>query len=58
MLRDHISEKHARAILDAQASRAERLMLADDVIDNSGSLVELEDKIERLHRKYSSLGSA
>lgn len=58
MRRDDISEEQAEAILDAQASRAERAALADDVIDNSGTLDELEDKIESLHKKYSSLGSA
>ena len=51
MLRDDISEEQAEAILDAQASRAERAALADDVIDNSGTLDELEDKIESLHKK-------
>ena len=58
MLRDDISKEQAEAILDAQASRAERAALADDVIDNSGTLDELEDRIETLHKKYSSLGSA
>ena len=58
MLRDDISQEQAEAILDAQASRAERAALADDVIDNSGTLDELEGKIESLHKKYSSLGSA
>lgn len=58
MLRDDISKEQAEAILDAQASRAERAALADDVIDNSGTLDELEDSIETLHKKYSSLGSA
>lgn len=58
MLRDDISQEQAEAILDAQASRAERAALADDVIDNSGTLDELGDKIEALHKKYSSLGSA
>jgi dephospho-CoA kinase len=58
MRRDDISQEQAEAILDAQASRAERAALADDVIDNSGTLDELEGKIESLHKKYSSLGSA
>ena len=58
MRRDDISQEQAEAILDAQASRAGRAALADDVIDNSGTLDELEGKIESLHKKYSSLGSA
>jgi len=58
MARDDISSEQAKAILVAQASRAERAALADDVIDNSGPLDVLEDKIEALHKKYASLGSA
>jgi dephospho-CoA kinase len=58
MARDDISSEQAKAILVAQASRAERAALADDVIDNSGTPDALEDKIETLHKKYSSLGSA
>jgi len=58
MARDQISRRQAEAILDAQADRQERLALADDVVDNSGSLSELASQVEDLHRKYSSLGSA
>jgi dephospho-CoA kinase len=57
MLRDQVSKEQATAILNAQASRAQRAALADDIIDNSGTLSELEGKIETLHKKYSSLGS-
>jgi len=38
----------ARARLDAQASRAERLAIADVVVDNSGPLDELDRQIDRL----------
>lgn len=58
MLRDDIKREQAEAILKAQASREERAALADDVIDNSGTLQELKRKIDALHKKYSSLGSA
>lgn len=58
MLRDQIGREQAEAILNAQASRTERLALADDVIRNDGSLAALESKIEALHKKYASLGSA
>ena len=58
MLRDQVRREQAEAILDAQASRTERLALADDVIRNDGSLADLESKIEALHKKYASLGSA
>jgi len=55
MSRDHIDREQAEAILNAQASRQERLALADDIIENSGTLNELESKIDALHKKYSSL---
>jgi dephospho-CoA kinase len=53
--RDGETEKTARAILTAQASRADRLAVADDVISNTGTLPELEDRVEHLHQKYLQL---
>jgi dephospho-CoA kinase len=51
--RDNISRNQAKSILSAQTNRQDRLSLADDIIDNSGSLDELQDKVEFLHGKYS-----
>jgi len=53
--RGQVSRQQARAILDAQASRNERLALADDVLDNSGSLAEMHAQIDRLHTEYLRL---
>ena len=50
--RDGMTEGQARAILAAQANRAKRLALADDVIDNSGELPALQRQVERLHHDY------
>ncbi|MCF8175289.1 MAG: dephospho-CoA kinase [Burkholderiaceae bacterium] len=46
-------------ILAAQATRAQRLAAADDVIDNEGALADLGPQIERLHVEYlaRSVGS-
>ena len=55
--RDGVNEQQARAILAAQASRAQRLALADDVIENTGSLSELDSKVAKLHDKYLALGA-
>ena len=55
MARDGISRVEAKATLAAQASRARRLALADDVLDNSGSLEDLHRQVEDLHRKYLAL---
>ncbi|MFW5452612.1 dephospho-CoA kinase [Thioalkalivibrio sulfidiphilus] len=57
MTRDGISRDETLAILDAQASRAQRLEQADDVIDNSGDLAALEGQVERLHRRYLELAA-
>lgn len=52
MLRDGVDEAGARAVLAAQASRAQRLAAADDVIANDGDLARLRDQVEALHRRY------
>lgn len=53
--RDGITEELAEAMLAAQASREQRLAIADDVIDNTTSLEALDDNVEALHRHYLSL---
>jgi len=50
--RDAESESQARRILAAQASRAERLAIADDVIANEGDLDDTREQVRRLHRRY------
>jgi dephospho-CoA kinase len=55
MERDGIIREQAQSILDAQPSRQERLALADDIIDNRGSLEELKAKVDDLYGKYTTL---
>lgn len=55
MARDKISRNQAQSILDVQTSRRQRLALADDILDNSGSLAQLEGKVDKLYRKYTAL---
>jgi dephospho-CoA kinase len=55
MARDRISRAQAQAILGAQASRQQRLALADDVIDNQGSLEQLDQAVAALHARYLRL---
>ena len=55
MSRDGVSEVEARATLAAQASRAERLAAADDVLENLGSVADLRQAVDRLHRRYLEL---
>lgn len=51
--RSGLSEDEIRRIMASQATRRERLLHADDVIKNDGSLNELAEKIQRLHRYYT-----
>ena len=53
--RDAETVEQAQRILAAQASREERLSIADDVIDNDRSLEETQAQVEALHRLYESL---
>ena len=57
MRRDGVDEAGARAVLAAQISRAERLALADDVIDNSGCLGDLDAQVTALHQRYLHLAA-
>lgn len=56
MQRDAVDEAGARAILDAQIPREERLAKADDVLDNSGDQKALDARIDALDRQYRQLG--
>lgn len=55
--RDGIDPALAQRMIDQQASRAERLALADDVIENSGSEGTLDHMVADLHRRYLALAS-
>jgi len=54
--RDGLPEKEIEAILATQASRKQRLAIADDIIVNDTSPEHLRSEIERLHRFYSDSG--
>ncbi|GAB6066809.1 dephospho-CoA kinase [Methylothermus subterraneus] len=53
--RDRLPEELILNILASQASRAERLEAADEVICNTGNLRDLERQVEELHRFYLRL---
>jgi dephospho-CoA kinase len=55
MSRNGLPRSEIERILAAQATRAERLAAAADVIDNNGALAELPAQIERLHVHYLAL---
>lgn len=52
--RNGLAEPQIRAIMDAQASRSERRAAADDIVDNSGTLEELQAQIDALHERYAA----
>jgi dephospho-CoA kinase len=53
--RDRVPEEQVRAILQAQASREERLRHAHDVLTNDRDLLWLQREVERLHDFYLNL---
>ena len=55
MARDAESEGQARRILGAQASRDERLKIADDVIHNDGDLAATLEQVKALHQQYLAM---
>lgn len=55
--RSGLSEPEIRKIMSAQASRAQRLQLANDVIENNGDRKQLEAEVERMHQWYLSLAT-
>jgi dephospho-CoA kinase len=54
-LRDKTNEQQVRAIMRAQATRQQRLAVADDVIDNNGKVDDLVKQITLLHKNYLQL---
>jgi dephospho-CoA kinase len=56
-LRDGVSREQAEAALNAQATRAERLAMADDIVRNTGRMEELREKVAELHAKYLALAA-
>jgi len=58
MTRDGVSREQAQASLAAQATRAARLGLADDVVQNTGRVDDLREQVAALHEKYIQLAAS
>lgn len=56
--RDTTTAEQVEAILKAQASREQRLALADDVVLNDRDLAWLHSEVDRLHHFYLTLPGA
>jgi len=50
--RDLETPDQAQRMIDAQASRDQRLAIADDVVSSDTSLAETRQQVETLHRRY------
>jgi dephospho-CoA kinase len=55
--RSGLSEAEVLAIIAAQATRAQRLAVADDVIDNSGAREAIAAQVAPLHARYLELAA-
>lgn len=58
MRRDDVSRELAESMLAAQASRAQRLAIADDIHDATGPVESLPGRVAALHRRYLALAQA
>ncbi|MEZ8882042.1 dephospho-CoA kinase [Vibrio sp. 10N.222.54.F6] len=57
MSRDNVSKEQVASILKSQASREQRLAVADDVIKNHTKNQELLPQITDLHQKYLAISA-
>ena len=55
--RDNNDEDQVKRIIATQASRQQRLDKADDIIENTQGLVELQEQIEDLHQRYLEMAA-
>lgn len=56
--RDKLGKDQVLAIIASQIPREQRLTLADDVIDNSATPLQLAEQVKRLHNSYNLLATA
>jgi dephospho-CoA kinase len=55
--RDGVTREQALASLRAQATRAQRLAMADDVLPNTGRVEDLRQAVAGLHERYRRMAS-
>lgn len=56
--RDQNNEAQIKAIMQTQFSRQERCARATDIIQNHGSIDELDEQVEKLHQLYLELAQS
>lgn len=55
--RDQASDVQVKAIMASQFSRQQKRQLADDIVDNNGTVLQLTAQIAQLHEKYLELSA-
>lgn len=58
MKRDSATRDEVTRIMASQLTRGERLAAADDILDNSGDPLQLQDAVLRLKQRYEELAHA
>jgi dephospho-CoA kinase len=58
MQRDGIDDALAEKMIAAQATRAQRMALADDIVVNDGDLASLHETVAELDARYRALATA
>lgn len=56
--RDSVTTAQIKSIISCQIARQQRLKKATDVIDNTGTLADLEQQVNEIHQKYLTLAQA
>ena len=56
--RSSLAADQVRAIVAQQATRAQRRAIADDLIDNSGTLASLHRQVAALHARYLEMAAS
>ena len=55
MSRDSLTRQQVESIMKTQASREQRLRLADDIVENAYGIEALRDPVRTLHTKYTTI---
>jgi dephospho-CoA kinase len=58
MLRDNATKDEVTRIMQSQLSRNQRLAAADDVVENSGDPLQLQEQLLRLVKRYEEFAHA
>lgn len=58
MQRDNATKEEVTRIMQSQLARGKRLAAADDIVDNTGDTLQLQEKLLRLKQRYEELAHA